>query len=215
VKDGRSGIARHGQDERLVLGLLESLAQDSAQSQRRLAVELGIAVGLVNAYLNRCIQKGFVKVTQAPARRFAYYLTPKGFAEKSRLSLEYLTYSFAFFRRAKNDCRTVFEKARVRGIARIALGGISDLAEIAIICARESDVEIVAIVEPQSPLSHFAGLPIARSFDEVADSIDGVVVTDLMATSATFAAAAALLGKDRVLVPGLLQKPSQNAEALT
>ena len=47
-----------------------------------LAAELGMAVGLVNAYLNRCIQKGLVKATQAPARRYAYYLTPQGFARK-------------------------------------------------------------------------------------------------------------------------------------
>ena len=93
--------ARRGEDERVVLGLLESVEQDGAKSQRRLAADLGIAVGLVNAYLNRCIKKGLVKVTQAPARRYAYYLTPQGFVEKSRLSLEYLTYSFKFFRQAK------------------------------------------------------------------------------------------------------------------
>ena len=73
---------RRGEDGRLVLGLLESVEQSSATSQRRLAAELGIAVGLVNAYLNRCIQKGLVKVTQAPARRYAYYLTPQGFRGK-------------------------------------------------------------------------------------------------------------------------------------
>jgi hypothetical protein len=48
-----AGVAvavRRGEDERLVLGLLESVEQDSAKTQRRLAAELGIAVGLVNAY---------------------------------------------------------------------------------------------------------------------------------------------------------------------
>jgi Winged helix-turn-helix DNA-binding len=208
--------ARRGEggDERLVLGLLESVEQDSAKSQRRLAAELGMAVGLVNAYLNRCIQKGLVKVTQAPARRFAYYLTPQGFAEKSRLSLKYLTYSFTFFRQAKSDCLIAFETARGRGITRIALDGVSDLAEIATICARESAVEIVAIVDRQSNLTRFVGFPIARSYDEVADSIDGVIVTDIKTTSATMAAASARFGADRVLVPALLQKASRNMEAL-
>ena len=58
VEGGVATSARRGQDERLVLGLLESVEQDGATSQRRLAADLGIAVGLVNAYLNRCIQKG-------------------------------------------------------------------------------------------------------------------------------------------------------------
>ena len=74
-----------GEDDRIVLNLLNSV-DDGAQSQRRIAEDLGIALGLVNAYLKRCVKKGLVKVSQAPARRYAYYLTPQGFAEKSRLT---------------------------------------------------------------------------------------------------------------------------------
>ena len=52
---------------RITLGLLESVERGGEQSQRRLALELGIALGLVNAYLKRCINKGLVKVRHAPA----------------------------------------------------------------------------------------------------------------------------------------------------
>ncbi|HEY4820142.1 MAG TPA: winged helix-turn-helix transcriptional regulator, partial [Xanthobacteraceae bacterium] len=68
-----------------MLGLLESVERGGEQSQRRLASELGVALGLVNAYLKRCVNKGLVKVSEAPARRYAYYLTPHGFTEKSLL----------------------------------------------------------------------------------------------------------------------------------
>ncbi len=207
--------ARRGEDGRVVLGLLESVEQDCATSQRRLAAELGVAVGLVNAYLNRCVQKGLVKVTQAPARRYAYYLTPQGFVEKSRLSLEYLSYSFKFFRQAKLDCLTVFEIAGARGFGRVALDGVSDLAEIAMICARETNVEIVAVVDDKTDLERFAGVPIARNYDAVADGIDVLIITDLGATQATIAAAVARFGAERVLVPSLLQKASGNGEAMS
>src|SRR3990170_1377431 len=76
------------QNERIVLDLLTSVEHDGERSQRHIAAELGIALGLVNAYLKRCVKKGLVKVSQAPARRYAYYLTPQGFAEKSRLTVE-------------------------------------------------------------------------------------------------------------------------------
>jgi DNA-binding MarR family transcriptional regulator len=204
---------RPSEDERVVLGLLESVEHDGATSQRRLAAELGIAVGLVNAYLNRCIKKGLVKVSQAPARRYAYYLTPQGFGEKSRLSLEYLTYSFKFFRQAKLDCLNAFEVARARGFTRVALDGVSDLAEIATICARETAVEIVAIVDGKTALERFAGIPIARSYDVVAHLIDGLIVTDLGSTQATINAAIARFGAERVVVPSLLQRASGNGEA--
>src|SRR5450631_1552020 len=99
-----SSTAQDEDNQRIMLGLLQSVERDGGQSQRRLAAELGIALGLVNAYLKRCIKKGLVKVGEAPARRYAYYLTPQGFAEKSRLTVDYLSSSFSFFRRARSDC---------------------------------------------------------------------------------------------------------------
>src|ERR1700751_511994 len=99
------------ENERIVLGLLSSVESDGERSQRRIASELGIALGLVNAYLKRCVKKGLVKVHDAPARRYAYYLPPQGFAEKSRLTVQYLSHSFSFFRKAKDDCTEVFEAA--------------------------------------------------------------------------------------------------------
>ena len=103
-------LGRNTENSRIVLRLLESVERDSAQSQRRLAAE----------------------------RRYAYYLTPSGFAEKARLTLEYLSYSFDLFRRAKADCTTVLLAANARGFHEIVLAGVSELAEIAIICAYAS-----------------------------------------------------------------------------
>ena len=67
----------------------------------------------------------------APARRYAYYLTPDGFAEKSRLTLEYLSVSLTLYRRAKKDYTALLLSASKRGISRIAILGASDFAEIA------------------------------------------------------------------------------------
>src|SRR5438477_10127647 len=108
-------------DDRILLGLLESVERDGGQSQRRIASELGIALGLVNAYLKRCVKKGLVKVSEAPARRYAYYLTPKGFAEKSRLTVEYLSASFSFFRQARADCTQTFALAKERNFQTLVL----------------------------------------------------------------------------------------------
>src|ERR1700758_5366307 len=107
----RAVSSEGGEDERIVLNLLNSV-DDGAQSQRRIAEDLGIALGLVNAYLKRCVKKGLVKVSEAPARRYAYYLTPQGFAEKSRLTVQYLSNSFSFFRLAKSDCARVLDQAK-------------------------------------------------------------------------------------------------------
>jgi DNA-binding MarR family transcriptional regulator len=192
------------ENERIVLSLLNSVDSDGARSQRRIAAELGIALGLVNAYLKRCVKKGLVKVHDAPARRYAYYLTPQGFAEKSRLTVQYLSYSFSFFRHAKQDCALAFEAAKARGFSRLILAGRSDLAEIAILCAMEAGVSIVAVVDAAAGAATFVGIDVVASYADVADAFDAVVVTDLTRADETFDAAAAACGADRVLAPALL-----------
>jgi len=191
-------------DSGIILGLLKSVEQDGGQSQRRLAAELGIALGLVNAYLKRCVSKGLVKVQNVPARRYAYYLTPKGFAEKSRLTVNYLTSSFAFFREAKADCLVMFESGRSLGFKSVVLAGRSDLAEIAVICAIECQIEIVALVDPKSAPGDFLGVPVAASFDHVTKSFDAVAITDLEDTHGSWDRARSRFGEGRVLIPRLL-----------
>lgn len=206
---------REEDSDRIILGLLNSVEQDGARSQRHFAAELGIALGLVNAYLNRCIKKGLVKASQAPARRYAYYLTPQGFAEKSRLTVEYLSSSFGFFRKAKADCVRVFEIAQQRQLKRLALIGVSDLAEIAAICAIESDIALISVIDPASKLDRFVGLSVVRDFDPVDDRIDGVVITALMLSPSVdliVQRARQKFGVDAVLIPELVDLRPRKAK---
>ena len=198
----------HGEEAdnaRIILGLLESVERDGGQSQRRLAADLGIALGLVNAYLKRCVKKGLVKVSEAPARRYIYYLTPQGFAEKSRLTVEYLSHSFSFFRQAKSDCLSALQSANARGFKRILLAGCSDLAEVAIICAMECGIEVVVVVDPAATEQWFVGRQVVPSFETIEWPYDAIMITDLVTTQAAFEAALAQLDSDRVLVPRLLR----------
>src|SRR5260370_23030620 len=143
--------APKAEDPSVMLGLLSAVERDSAVTQRHLASELGIALGLANAYLKRCAKKGLIKMRQAPLNRYAYYLTPRGFAEKSRLTAEYLTISFDFFRRARHDCAALLEGCAARGWRRVALVGAGELAEIAALGAAEAGLTIVAAIHAQAP----------------------------------------------------------------
>jgi DNA-binding MarR family transcriptional regulator len=193
------------ESSRIMLGLLDAVEQNRAQSQRLLASELGIALGLVNAYLKRCIKKGLVKVRSAPARRYAYYLTPQGFAEKSRLTVNYLSYSFSFFRQAKTDCSELFKAASDRGVVNVLLAGQSDLAEIAALCAMEHGVKITGVVQKGAAKPEFIGLPVFEDFDAVSKPFDGVLITDVLRPWETCEVAVARFGSERVLVPDLLR----------
>jgi DNA-binding MarR family transcriptional regulator len=197
----------HRRDPRetaILMGLLGAVLKDGEQSQRRMASELGVALGLVNAYLKRCIRKGLVKASKAPARRYAYYLTPRGFAEKSRLTIEFMSHSLSFFREAKADLSEVMRAAEKQGLSRIALLGISDLAEIAVICAIDCGVTIVVAIDSESQLKQFMSVPVIKSFNAPAPPFDAILVTDVNISQASIDSAARRLGSERILIPKLI-----------
>lgn len=195
---------RDTDNDEITLAVLDAIERDHRITQRSVAQELGIALGLANAYLKRCIRKGLIKVQQVPPRRYAYYLTPSGFAEKSRLTASYFAHSFSFYRRARHGCGEAFAEAATRGWRRVALFGAGDLAEVALLCAREHEMEIACVVDGVHPREAFLGVAVAREPGALA-GIDGAIVTDLAAPQAAFDRAAAALGRERVLVPEFLR----------
>ncbi|MDX9741450.1 MAG: MarR family EPS-associated transcriptional regulator [Gammaproteobacteria bacterium] len=74
--------------------ILKALARNPHCSQRELAHELGISLGKVNYCLRAIMSRGWVKVdnfrNNPDKRGYAYYLTPKGFEEKARVTLRFL-----------------------------------------------------------------------------------------------------------------------------
>jgi len=222
MANGR-GEASKADDSELVLGVLTAVERDSRMTQRHLASELNIALGLTNAYLRRCARKGFIKIRQVPLNRYAYYLTPRGFAEKSRLTAEYLSASFDFFRRARRDCTTLLRACAMRGWQRVVLYGVGELAEIVILSATEAAIEIVCVVDADAAGKSCAGRPVVanlrQAFEQAGDkAIEAIVVTDLRTQQQSFEAArrfaiAAGLSADRVLAPELLRVVAPDREA--
>lgn len=196
-------------ESRITLGLLNAVHDNSAASQRSMADNLGIALGLANAYLKRCVKKGLIKVRQAPANRYAYYLTPKGFAEKSRLTAEFLTQSFHLFRRARTESAALFEHCVNRGWNRVALYGAGDLAEIMTLSARDHGVTLTAVVGREPGETTVAGLPVVADVPSP-DAIDAIIVCDIARPQAAYDEACATFPAERVLVPrvlGVVRKP--------
>lgn len=216
AQDTKGGKRAGSDDPEIVLGLLSAIEQDSSVTQRSLSRELGIALGLANAYLKRCAKKGLIKVSQVPLNRYSYYLTPKGFTEKSRLTAEYLTISFNFFRDARAQCAALLDGAARQGWRRIALVGAGELAEIAVLSAAETAAEIVCIADARIAAGRCAGVPVVRDLIAALHlaggdgRLDGFLITDTQAPqsvydAAVLQAAAAGFAVNRVMVPPLLR----------
>lgn len=191
-------------DEQRMLELLDAVGRDTELSQRLLAREMGVALGLANSYLKRCVRKGLVKISSAPANRYFYYLTPKGFAEKSRLTAKYLSTSFEFYRRAGDSCLRALNECAVRRWHKVLLAGVSDLAEIAALRALESEIEIVGVYDRDSTRRKLVARPVWHMLKD-ADAFDGCVLTDLRVPERMYDHLIAQLGRERVLVPDILR----------
>ncbi len=192
----------------ITLSVLIAIEEDDRATQRAISEDLGIALGLTNAYLKRCVKKGFIKVRQIPANRYAYYLTPQGFAEKSRLTAEYLSISFNFFRSSREQCAELFETCDRNRWTRVALAGCGDLAEIATLCQREgSGVEIIGIIntsENGDVPQRVAGLPVVDRLTDLA-KVHAVVVTDIVNAQNVYDRLIKAIPPERVLTAPLLK----------
>lgn len=163
--------------------LLSEISGDETLSQREISRRLGIAVGLVNSYLKNLVSKGFVRVKNFPSNRYAYLLTPQGFAEKSRLAYQHLTYFTGLYTVARHDYLDLFRKLEADGVCEIIFCGVDEVAEIAYLSLRETAVELVGVVDTAGAGSTFFGMPVQAldALDKGKDQL--IVLTSLKRSS--------------------------------
>ncbi len=185
------------------LGVLSAVEADSRVTQRSLATDLGIALGLTNSYLKKCIDKGLVKIKQVPANRYAYYLTPRGFSEKSRLTAEYFKTSFSFYRRAKKDLTNIMLSCSEKNMINIILSDQSELAEIAIIISFNTNINLVGIIGKSSN-KNINGIPIEADI-KLFKEFDKVILTNIDDSKSRYEELSKVVPIDKIIIPDVLK----------
>ncbi|MBI4635734.1 MAG: winged helix-turn-helix transcriptional regulator [Candidatus Rokubacteria bacterium] len=158
------------------LKILNEVAERANVTQRGLAKNLDIALGLTNLYLKRLVRKGFIKIRTIPPNRIKYLLTPKGFAEKSRLTYEYVEYSLRLYRQTRAALRGALEPLARRGARRVVLCGTAEAAELAYLTMRELGLELTGVVAESGGASSFFGLPVRPLASLRLEELDVVIV---------------------------------------
>jgi DNA-binding MarR family transcriptional regulator len=145
------------QDELRTLKLLEAVDSREPPTQRELARDLDISLGLVNAFIKRLAKKGYFKITHIPKKRVKYLLTPKGALEKSRLTYRYLRYSVGFYREIREMLVTLFGRLEKEGVGRIALYGCGEVAELAHLFLQNTSIKLAGVFDEKSDGQKFFG----------------------------------------------------------
>ena len=159
------------------LKLLEAVQQDQHVTQRGLASQLGIALGLANIYLKRLMRKGYIKVANVQPNRISYLITPRGVAEKARLTYEFMDYSLHLYKEVRQHLRDVLQECAAAG-RKVAIYGRGEAAELAYLSLKESGLEPVGVFDAEGG-DDFLGMPVLPIAEHANVDYDLIIVASL------------------------------------
>ena len=168
------------------LKLLEAVEQDSRVTQRGLATKLGIALGLTNIYLKRLVRKGYIKCVNVQSNRISYLITPRGIAEKARLTYEFMDYSLHLYGEVRQHLRGVLQECAAAN-RRVAIYGRGEAAELAYLSLKECGLEPVAVFDVDGG-HDFLGMPVRPLSDHDQVTYDLIIVATLESSGQQVAA---------------------------
>jgi len=179
---------------------LEAIERDPSVSQRELAAQLGVAVGVANACVRTLVRKGMIKIRGETNRSITYHITKAGFVHKSRLAVEWTRNTVGFYRQARTDVAGHLVRLAAEGIERAVLLGTNELAEIVAIVAPEAGIELLGVIDIDG--SHagptIAGIAVIAPEDAVDRSPQALIVCDEDATDVLVARVRSSLGDLRL-----------------
>ncbi|MCL4457714.1 MAG: winged helix-turn-helix transcriptional regulator [Nitrospirae bacterium] len=165
--------------DEISLRLLDELTKEPLITQRALAGRLGIALGLANAYVKRLYKKGYIKVKTLPKNRIKYIVTPKGFAEKAKLTYSYMNRSINYFKEARQKIEQTYGSMMASDVKNILLWGDGEIAELCYISTRGLPLKIVGVVSDKKIENGFFGHHVYTAEDIAGLNYDAVLVSSM------------------------------------
>jgi DNA-binding MarR family transcriptional regulator len=159
------------------LRVLEAVQQEPRLTQRGLASKLGIALGLANIYLKRMIHKGYIKCVNVQPNRISYLITPRGIAEKARLTYEFMDYSLHLYGEVRQHLRAALRDCAAAG-KRVAICGSGEAAELAYLSLKEYGLDPVGVFDLEGN-REFLGMPVLPLSDHAGVEFDLIIVASL------------------------------------
>ena len=144
--------------------ILQAIASGRPITQRALAGELGVALGLTNLLVRRLARKGFITITGIRTRHVHYLMTPAGWDALRHLARASIGHTVRLYTETREQIGASLGAASARcasatGSKRIAFYGAGDVAEIAYVSLQQTDLTLVAVVDDDRR-GRFFGVPV-------------------------------------------------------
>lgn len=165
--------------EYLILVLIENNVKIT---QRKISKEVGIAVSMVNHYLDLFEDQGYIKRHYISTKTVEYFITKKGIERKKFLNISYLNASQKIYRSAKENIVSYLNGLFKDGYENIMLYGAGEVAEIflqVIINEKQKKINVLGVID-DDPLKQGAKLfdyPVMSLSDSRRIDYDGVLIS--------------------------------------
>jgi DNA-binding MarR family transcriptional regulator len=165
--------------------ILQAIASGERLTQRTLAREMGVAVGLANLLIRRLVGKGYVRIANMGARHVKYLMTPAGWdalAHATRLSLENTVHLYTQTREQIRDSLASISQQCAEHEKQIVFYGAGDVAEIAYVSLQNTDLSLVGVVD-DTRTGRFFHVQISTPDALTRETIAGVPYSHVVVTS--------------------------------
>jgi predicted transcriptional regulator len=122
--------------------LLNEIANDSMVTQANLSDRLGIAVGSVNWYIKRLINRGWVKVSHLDRTRLKYDVTSEGMKVFTQRALSYARDSLKVYTQFREKARTLALSLKEQDVKNVYLNGNDEMMDILRLTCIEAGIQI-------------------------------------------------------------------------
>ena len=141
------------------LRLLEEVDASADLSQRTLAGNVGIALGVVNVLVKSMVKRGYIRATRLSWKRWAYFLTPAGVSRKALLTANYVDRFMDHYRRVRALVRDNVDVDSIEAHQVVAIYGATDLGALLFLVLTDAGLYKVAFLA-ESRTDRFLGWPV-------------------------------------------------------
>jgi len=139
------------------LQILDEVAGGKPVTQRDLSKKLGIALGMTNNYIKRLAKAGYIEINRGRHKQLHYLLTPKGIAERTSLTYQYLRRSYQVFTDIRKRVTDSFNEMEKEGVKNVVLYRATVVSEIAVLALLDTNIHLLAIVDDDLAGQRFLG----------------------------------------------------------
>jgi DNA-binding MarR family transcriptional regulator len=130
--------------------ILDLIEKDANITQREISKTIGVAVSMINSYLDSYEKNGLIRRKKHSTKTVEYFVTKKGMERRKLLNIWYLKSSHGVYLSAKDNIINFLNQIINKGFKKILLYGAGEVAEIMLQVMNDDNnipLEVLAVVD--------------------------------------------------------------------